>query len=60
MALAVVSVTDTLLQAFNAKLSDFGYAKIIPGVDPSLTDPIFRTRASGIEGYLAPEYLATG
>ncbi|TYG65729.1 hypothetical protein ES288_D06G210100v1 [Gossypium darwinii] len=45
--------------AFNAKLSDFGYAKIIPGVDPSHTDPIFRTRASGIEGYLAPEYLAT-
>nr|KJB67554.1 hypothetical protein B456_010G196400 [Gossypium raimondii] len=45
--------------AFNAKLSDFGYAKIIPGVDPSRTDPIFRTRASGIEGYLAPEYLAT-
>lgn len=45
-----------LLQEFNAKLSDFGYAKAGPTGDHTHVS----TQVMGTEGYAAPEYFATG
>lgn len=45
-----------LVQNYNAKLSDFGMAKIGPtGGNSHVT-----TRVMGTFGYAAPEYVATG
>jgi interleukin-1 receptor-associated kinase 4 len=44
------------VQNYNAKLSDFGYAKDGPTGD----DTHVTTRLVGTQGYAAPEYLATG
>jgi len=43
-------------QAYNAKLSDFGLAKL----GPLNGDSHVTTRIMGTYGYAAPEYLATG
>ena len=45
-----------LLQDFNAKISDFGLAKL----GPSGGDSHVTTRIMGTYGYAAPEYVATG
>ncbi|KAL9681413.1 hypothetical protein QQ045_013196 [Rhodiola kirilowii] len=42
--------------SYNAKISDFGLAKI----GPSASKSHLTTRVMGTEGYAAPEYLATG
>lgn len=51
------SNTDSVLrQNYNAKLSDFGLAKLGPtGSNSHIT-----TRVMGTYGYAAPEYVATG
>ncbi|KAK1401817.1 hypothetical protein POM88_001422 [Heracleum sosnowskyi] len=41
---------------FNAKLSDFGYARAGPSGDRTHVS----TRVVGTKGYAAPEYVATG
>lgn len=43
-------------QNYNAKLSDFGLAKLGPSVGESHVT----TRVMGRYGYIAPEYVATG
>jgi len=44
------------LQDYNAKISDFGLAKL----GPSGGDSHVSTRIMGTYGYAAPEYVATG
>jgi len=44
------------LQEFNAKISDFGLAKL----GPPAGDSHVTTRIIGTYGYAAPEYIATG
>jgi serine/threonine protein kinase len=51
-----LTVTQFLLQNYDAKLSDFGLAKDGPTGDKSHVS----TRVMGTYGYAAPEYLATG
>lgn len=46
----------TVVQNYNAKLSDFGLAKDGPTGDKSHVS----TRVMGTYGYAAPEYIATG
>ena len=46
----------SLLQEFNAKISDFGLAKAGPTGDHSHVS----TQVLGTQGYAAPEYIATG
>lgn len=43
-------------QSYNAKLSDFGFARY----GPSSSETHVTTRVAGTLGYLAPEYLTTG
>ena len=43
-------------QSYNAKLSDFGLAKMGPSDGQSRVS----TRVMGTYGYAAPEYIATG
>lgn len=45
-----------LLQNYNAKISDFGLAKL----GPTGGDSHVSTRVMGTYGYAAPEYIATG
>ena len=45
-----------LWQAYTAKLSDFGLAKL----GPSASQSHVTTRVMGTYGYAAPEYVATG
>lgn len=45
-----------LLQNYNAKISDFGLAKLGPSGEQSHVT----TRVMGTYGYAAPEYMATG
>lgn len=45
-----------LFQSYNAKLSDFGLAKL----GPSASQSHVTTRVMGTYGYAAPEYVATG
>lgn len=45
-----------ILQHYNAKISDFGLAKL----GPSGGDSHVTTRVMGTYGYAAPEYIATG
>lgn len=45
-----------LPQMYNAKISDFGLAKL----GPSGGDSHVTTRVMGTYGYAAPEYIATG
>ena len=45
-----------MLQSYNAKLSDFGLAKL----GPSASQSHITTRVMGTQGYAAPEYVATG
>ena len=49
---------DTLvwMQNYDAKLSDFGLAKLGPSGEKSHVT----TRIMGTQGYAAPEYIATG
>ncbi|GMP45233.1 hypothetical protein CsSME_00013819 [Camellia sinensis var. sinensis] len=44
------------LQNYNAKISDFGLAKL----GPSGGESYVTTRVMGTYGYAAPEYVATG
>lgn len=44
------------LQDFNAKLSDFGLARVGPTGDQTHVS----TRVMGTYGYAAPEYVMTG
>ena len=44
------------MQNFDAKLSDFGLAKLGPSQEKSHVT----TRIMGTFGYAAPEYMATG
>lgn len=44
------------MQNFNAKLSDFGLARLGPQGDRTHVT----TRVLGTRGYLAPEYASTG
>lgn len=44
------------VQSYNAKISDFGLAKL----GPSGGDSHVTTRIMGTYGYAAPEYIATG
>lgn len=44
------------LQSYNAKISDFGLAKL----GPSASQSHVTTRVMGTYGYAAPEYVATG
>jgi len=45
-----------IVQNYNAKLSDFGLAKVgLSGGQPQAT-----ARIMGTHGYAAPEYVATG
>lgn len=46
----------SILQEFNAKLSDFGLAKAGPTGDQTHVT----TQVLGTHGYAAPEYIATG
>ena len=43
-------------QSYNAKISDFGLAKM----GPSASQSHVTTRVMGTYGYAAPEYVATG
>lgn len=43
-------------QGYNAKIADFGLAKLGPSVGESHVT----TRVMGTYGYAAPEYVATG
>lgn len=43
-------------QSYNAKISDFGLAKL----GPSASQSHVTTRVMGTYGYAAPEYVATG
>lgn len=52
----LLSVFSFTLQAFNAKLSDFGLAKF----GPLNGNSHVTTRVMGTYGYAAPEYVATG
>lgn len=45
-----------MLQNYNAKISDFGLAKLGPAEGNSHVT----TRVMGTYGYAAPEYVATG
>lgn len=45
-----------MFQSYNAKLSDFGLAKL----GPSASQSHITTRVMGTHGYAAPEYIATG
>lgn len=45
-----------LLQNYNAKIADFGLAKL----GPSMGESHVTTRIMGTYGYAAPEYVATG
>ena len=45
-----------LVQNYNAKISDFGLAKL----GPTGGDSHVSTRVMGTYGYAAPEYVATG
>ena len=45
-----------ILQNYNAKISDFGLAKLGPSGGQSHVT----TRVMGTYGYAAPEYIATG
>lgn len=45
-----------MLQSYNAKISDFGLAKL----GPSASQSHVTTRVMGTFGYAAPEYVATG
>lgn len=45
-----------ILQSYNAKISDFGLAKL----GPSSGQSHVTTRVMGTYGYAAPEYIATG
>jgi len=45
-----------MLQDFNAKLSDFGFAKDAPVGGKNHVS----TEVMGTEGYIAPEYVLTG
>lgn len=45
-----------LMQSYNAKISDFGLAKL----GPSASQSHITTRVMGTQGYAAPEYVATG
>jgi serine/threonine protein kinase len=45
-----------LVQKYNAKISDFGLAKL----GPSGGESHVTTRVMGTYGYAAPEYIATG
>lgn len=45
-----------VLQNYNAKLSDFGLARLGPQGDETHVS----TRVLGTRGYLAPEYVSTG
>ncbi|KAK4742265.1 hypothetical protein SAY87_000266 [Trapa incisa] len=45
-----------IFQSYNAKLSDFGLAK----VGPSASRSHITTRVMGTNGYAAPEYVSTG
>lgn len=45
-----------LVQSYNAKISDFGLAKL----GPSASQSHITTRVMGTHGYAAPEYVATG
>lgn len=44
------------MQSYNAKISDFGLAKL----GPSASQSHITTRVMGTQGYAAPEYVATG
>lgn len=44
------------MQDYNAKISDFGLAKL----GPSASQSHVTTRVMGTHGYAAPEYVATG
>lgn len=46
----------SIFQSYNAKLSDFGLAKL----GPSASQSHVTTRIMGTDGYAAPEYVATG
>lgn len=45
-----------MLQSYNARISDFGLAKI----GPTASQSHVTTRVMGTYGYAAPEYVATG
>jgi len=49
-------LTCSILQEYNAKLSDFGLAKAGPQGDKTHVS----TRVVGTYGYAAPEYVMTG
>jgi serine/threonine protein kinase len=44
------------MQAYNAKISDFGLAKL----GPSASQSHLSTTVMGTPGYAAPEYMQTG
>lgn len=43
-------------QSYNAKISDFGLARVGPEADATHVS----TQVMGTHGYAAPEYIATG
>jgi len=45
-----------LMQSYNAKISDFGLAKL----GPSASQSHLSTTVMGTPGYAAPEYMQTG
>jgi serine/threonine protein kinase len=47
---------NCIVQKYNAKISDFGLAKL----GPSGGESHVTTRVMGTYGYAAPEYIATG
>lgn len=49
-------IKTLIMQGFNAKLSDFGFAIAGPAGDDSHVS----ARVMGTFGYAAPEYIATG
>lgn len=56
LLLNIIMVSKSLLQDYNAKLSDFGLAKDGPDGDNTHVS----TRVMGTYGYAAPEYVMTG
>lgn len=52
----ILTVFLLLMQLYNAKISDFGLAKL----GPSASQSHITTRVMGTQGYAAPEYVATG